>query len=1197
MHSVRSGDSSWRPVLPLIGAGLLFCLFFTLFAPAAIPLSAQGEFIRVPGDAGSIQEAIDLVPAGGEIRVQGGGYFEHLVISKTLRLSGSWTGDFSTQDRNSPTILNGGGSGRAVTIGGGEVGTSVVISYFVFTGGDATGLGGVVTPTVPRMEGPDVLMTTLPRTVGPDTRTLDEQTAVLAGQLLDLAARGLFPGGQAALDALLQRVDAATTAATAAAPAQDTASTLSPAAADDEGEIDCGGGIYVNGAALHLIHATLEENSAGNVNGAGGGLCAVNIPADGLLLESVVIGRNLAANTGVGFGGGLFFDGGETPTAAALHLANVRLSANAASVAGRGYGGGAFVANAPAAQMDLAMFSGNYASRQGLYGIGGGLYLGDSSDVVMSRVGFEVNTGVNVSYYTGDEWPIGAGGAMYVYESPNLLITSPQNGDENSLLIGNLAALRGAGTGGALAVENSPGLQIERTRFVGNWALVYPSGGGDAASGGAIGLVGSPGFRLSGSHFANNIVAVFNLDGNRLQGGALAVNGADDVAITGNRFENNSCGTSNDGGLGHGGAVGVYAGDFITITGNTFVDNAADLGLSGGLGGALHLELTDDVLVEHNRFERNRGGAGAGIGGALTIEGNAAAVAPQGITDKLNERVAIRANTFSANYAAVEQGGDQANLGGAVALNSVNGVEFANNVLAGNVARDGGALALLGWDSATISATVAAAGLVNNTIFNNGGESGIYLEGWTTPITLTNNIVISHTVGIQIAGNQKSGGMAAEARYTLYNDNADDVQVDSESTLTETGKITGSVLFVEPWQGDFRLLPSSAAVDAGDPAGVPPAPAMDMEGTLRPFGVRVDVGAFEWHGPLHYTYLPGVLKEACKTQPVEGWAMGEEAQNRTTILHTVDGGLTWQRQYTATLLLNGLAIGDRLHLWSTGDSATILHSADGGATWQQQSPPAALPATASIGRITAVDANTAWAAAQSGGGENKTAHVLNTTDGGATWTVQTSFATGPGWINWIDAAGPNNIWASGGTSPALLGQGTGAGGNGYIYHSADGGRTWRLEFETPNGPVIGIDAVSATVAWAAGRFGAYRTLDGGKTWEFFNLVALADLNHVDSIGGRQVWVSGDSFTVLYTDQGLAQPLPNSAWQNRTPAPLQNKVAYTVDFIDANNGWIAGGAFGADPSGVIARTCDGGINWEVSQWQDLDTIRSVQMVPP
>ena len=189
--------------------------------------------------------------------------------------------------------------------------------------------------------------------------------------------------------------------------------------------------------------------------------------------------------------------------------------------------------------------------------------------------------------------------------------------------------------------------------------------------------------------------------------------------------------------------------------------------------------------------------------------------APRGLTDTLNNRVTISANTFRENVAALDQSGDQALLGGAVAFNSVNGITLTNNIVANNTARSGAGLALLGWDVTKIAYdAVRNAWLVNNTLVNNAGENGVYMEMWTTPITLTNNIVVSHTVGLHAHTNPQ-GGMTAEVRYTVYNDNTKNSEADDDSTLTETGVITEPVQFVDRWQGNYRLQVTSAAHDGG----------------------------------------------------------------------------------------------------------------------------------------------------------------------------------------------------------------------------------------------------------------------------------------------------------------------------------------------------------------------------------------------
>lgn len=51
-------------------------------------------------------------------------------------------------------------------------------------------------------------------------------------------------------------------------------------------------------------------------------------------------------------------------------------------------------------------------------------------------------------------------------------------------------------------------------------------------------------------------------------------------------------------------------------------------------------------------------------------------------------------------------------------------------------------------------------------------------------------------------------------------------------------------LFVDPDNGDFRLLPGSPMIDAGDP-DTPYLPEVDIIGTPRMLGASVDIGAYE----------------------------------------------------------------------------------------------------------------------------------------------------------------------------------------------------------------------------------------------------------------------------------------------------------------------------------------------------------------
>jgi hypothetical protein len=79
--------------------------------------------------------------------------------------------------------------------------------------------------------------------------------------------------------------------------------------------------------------------------------------------------------------------------------------------------------------------------------------------------------------------------------------------------------------------------------------------------------------------------------------------------------------------------------------------------------------------------------------------------------------------------------------------------------------------------------------------------------------------------------------------------------------------VTGNPALVNAAAGDYHLSLASAARDAGDPAGVPPAPNHDADGMDRPQGPAVDLGAYEWFGswlyPSKYSgpRLPLVTKE------------------------------------------------------------------------------------------------------------------------------------------------------------------------------------------------------------------------------------------------------------------------------------------------------------------------------------------------
>ncbi|HHY57014.1 MAG TPA: hypothetical protein GYA08_16430 [Chloroflexi bacterium] len=1165
----------------LLGAtvSLLLLLLHSLSGYAA-QASANGNFLRVPDDFATIQAAIDAAQAGDEIRIQGGPdpnspatYFERLTITKAITLSGGWSADFSQQSAGGyPTIVDAQGLGRAISVTTANSTTVVAIEALIVTGGDATGLGGWQAITAlpglsPDYGNPGVPPTDTLRLADILPASVPEEVRVRQAKLAERLAQWSVLSDRAP-----------------AVPAHRQAE----AQAD---VVDCGGGIYSAQASLRLSQVYVAYNQASRTgDGYGGGVCIVTAPPGGVTLVNTTIAQNVGADQGDNYGGGLFI--ADAPGAI---LTDNEIAQNLGTTGGKGAGGGAYIAS------DQATLTGNRINQNVAaivdQGAGGGLMLQAVAGTVISN---------SIQSNLASAGALGLGGGLMIIGSDGVQVIGNFVGD-------NLASSAGTGVGGGLHIADADNVQVERNTFsenTGGSGLTTSSMGGGVYARAANAIV------FADNLFERNLGSLYQSG----LGGGLYLYRLSDARVQDNQFNKNWGAIYARNGAG-GGGLGLGEATGLMITGNTFAENVAALytgGMASGYGGGIYAVVLQDSLIATNTFTANSGSwAGQGKGGGLSTSPD--------IHDNNTERLVVADNLWQGNVATA---GTSPGRGGAIELRAVDSQvvrnRFADNHGCAEAAcSKGGTVYVHGWrlcrditlDRNVILGNLTPAGMsrddsllrvefvdaytvTNNVLVDAAAESGVMMftvgttldpdsssQSWVVnntvvggqngpgitviaglakdSLTIINNIVVSHTVGITVSEDSDAQTLLS---YNLFDGNG--LNVGGAGVYTHTHPVIGPPAFRNAAEQDYRLTVSSAARDAGDPAGVPPAPDHDEDGNSRPFGPRVDIGAYEWHGP--QIFLPLITRQ---TTVRVGWAVGNGDDGLPGIIHTTDGGRTWTRQATPVTTL-GLDAGDisavdDLTAWAAfaaNPGVTfpyILHTRDGGATWITQTLPAG--AGQGVKSVKALSRDEAWAATLDG-------VILHTTDGGAMWTVVPHPGVAITQVNRMDVI-PPHIWIAD------------AAEHGAIIHSTDGGATWRREVMTNQGrdeSPLTVHAFSYDVVWASGTksLSFFRTVDGGDTWE--KVITVGGLDHLDDICGSSaadVWGAQNGDGVNGSVHRVHAPVGGEVEHTIvTPPGMFGYTPGGLSCVDNRTAWaVAPKGVPPDPSkptAAIALTTDG-----------------------
>ncbi len=379
-----------------------------------------------------------------------------------------------------------------------------------------------------------------------------------------------------------------------------------------------------------------------------------------------------------------------------------------------------------------------------------------------------------------------------------------------------------------------------------------------------------------------------------------------------------------------GGGLKVGAGAAVTLTHSAILSSTAT-GSGGGIYNAGTLIIQQSTVA----------GSSADEGGGILNDGSA---------------LVVRQSTLTGNTSLY--GGGILQIGGTVTLE--------NSTLSGNTATGvadsggGGAFDLYNGTADIINSTIVS----NTAVSPNQVKSGIWVESGALSL---HNSIVAHNGGTN--NFQRSGGTFTSLGYNLSN--AWNGLPTQTSDLTANPRI-GPLADNGGETLTHGLLPSSPAIDGGDPGY---CPATDQRDVLRPYGLRCDIGSVEattdvsltkavspgavpFHGVVTYTIVisnasavnaPNVIL----TDPMPAdVAFGQWLQKPGGALVQNSNAFTWTGNLTA-----GTALAFEFTATHIGGSLKVItNTASFSSTRQTGSDGAACSVTC-LGTLTVQNAN------------------------------------------------------------------------------------------------------------------------------------------------------------------------------------------------------------------------------------------------
>jgi parallel beta-helix repeat protein len=424
------------------------------------------------------------------------------------------------------------------------------------------------------------------------------------------------------------------------------------------------------------------------------------------------------------------------------------------------------------------VLSGNtIQNNSSIYGSGG----------VASFISNSTLTGNTIISNTGYD-----GGGIYLRSGTDKLI--------NNSIEHNMAYL-----GGGIYLDEGNGVLIKNNTIVDNHATSGGSGGGIDIWGGTAELNGNTIISNSASTNGGGIFigegGQFILAGNQIVGNSAYAGGGVNLLNTEAMVMSNQIISNNS--AGDGGGLRMYN-TAATVGGNLIQGNTTT---SSGNGGGISwyasvIDINPTTIYNNLVFGNSAGSSGGGIS----------------IKDTPIGLVSLSGNIVEKNVAGTD--------GGGVYAESLNGNVSNNVVLDNQTGRAGSGILLITNYNHSFS---------HNTISHNIGGDGsgvsIISRPYESSVILTNNIIVSQTVGISVSVDSQ-----VMANGVLWFGNL--ANTSGSGAITITHVTTGNPEF---FSDGYHLQAISAAINAGVPSSI----ASDIDNEPRPYQ-GYDLGADEY---------------------------------------------------------------------------------------------------------------------------------------------------------------------------------------------------------------------------------------------------------------------------------------------------------------------------------------------------------------